>query len=221
MDKKKVAKFLSFRYVILASILVLLAGGLVVLPKYQKQEGIKSEDLLANAISPERYISTDQISHKIIGQDPSFILVDVRSKESYDSYSLPNAINIPLSELLNEENMGYLNQNQFDVVFFSNDNFHADQAWVLCNRLGFKNLRVLKGGLNEWFKTIINPSEPTENMLEKDFVLYSTRKAASMYYGVAYPDQTVESEIKPAQQTTQKKVITVEKKKKRPVEGGC
>lgn len=220
MNKKKVVKFLSFRYVILASILVLLASGLLVLPKYQKQEGIRSEKLLANAISPERYISTDQISHKIIGQDPSFILVDVRDKESFNNYSLPNAINIPLPELFNEENMGYLNQTQFDVVLYSNDNFHADQAWVLCNRLGFKNLRVLKGGINEWFKTIINPTEPNENMPKEDFILYSTRKAASIYFGVAYPDQTIENEIKP-EKTIQKKVITVEKKKKRPVEGGC
>ena len=220
MNKKKVVKFLSFRYVILASILVLLASGLLVLPKYQKQEGIRSEKLLANAISPERYISTDQISHKIIGQDPSFILVDVRDKESFNNYSLPNAINIPLPELFNEENMGYLNQTQFDVVLYSNDNFHADQAWVLCNRLGFKNFRVLKGGINEWFKTIINPTEPNENMPKEDFILYSTRKAASIYFGVAYPDQTIENEIKP-EKTIQKKVITVEKKKKRPVEGGC
>lgn len=220
MDKKKAAKFLSFRYVILASILVLLAGGLVLLPKYQKQEGISSEKLLADAISPERYISTDQISHKIIGQDPSFILIDVRDKESYNNYSLPNAINIPLPELLNEENMSYLNQTQFDVVFYSNDHFHADQAWILCDRLGFKNLRVLKGGLNEWFKTIINPTEPSEDMPEEDFILYSTRKAASMYFGVAYPDQNVENEIKPVQKP-KKKIITVEKKKKRPVEGGC
>ena len=95
MDKKKIAKVASFRYKILAIIFLVLAGGLVLLPKYQKQEGIKSEELLSHANSPERYISTDQIANKIINQDPSFILVDVRDEDSYNKYSLPNAVNIP------------------------------------------------------------------------------------------------------------------------------
>ena len=162
MVKKKVAKLLSFRYKILALILIVLAGGLVLLPKYQKQEGINVEQLLSNVISPERYISTDQIAHKIISRDPSFILVDVRDAENYNNYSLPNALNIPLANLLDEDYEAYLNQTQFDVIFYSNDNFYADQAWVLCNRLGYKNLRVLNGGMNKWYATIINPTVPDE-----------------------------------------------------------
>lgn len=219
MVKKKVAKVLSFRYKILALILMVLAGGLVLLPKHQKQEGIKAEQLLSNIISPERYISTDQIAHKIINQDPSFILIDVRDSVSYNNYSLPNAMNIPLKKLLDKDFEGYLNQNQFDVIFYSNDNFYADQAWVLCNRLGYKNLRVLKGGMNRWFTTIINPVKPNEDVAAEEFELYSTRKAASMFFGVVYPDQVAEkSDI---QISVPKKIITVKKKKKRAAEGGC
>ena len=120
----------------------------------------------------------------IISQDPSFILIDVRDEASYTKYTLPNAINIPLKKLLYEKFESFLNQDQFDVVFFSNDNFYADQAWVICNRLEYKNLHVLKGGMNNWFATIINPQEPDENMPSEAFELYSTRKAASMFFGV-------------------------------------
>ncbi|MFZ0491336.1 MAG: rhodanese-like domain-containing protein [Salegentibacter sp.] len=220
MVKKKVAKLLSFRYKILALILIVLAGGLVLLPKYQKQEGINVEQLLSNVISPERYISTDQIAHKIISRDPSFILVDVRDAENYNNYSLPNALNIPLANLLDEDYEAYLNQTQFDVIFYSNDNFYADQAWVLCNRLGYKNLRVLQGGMNNWYATIINPTIPDEDMSAEDFKLYSTRKAASMFFGVMYPDQVM-AENSDVQKPAPKKIITVRKKKKKPVEGGC
>ncbi len=220
MVKKKIAKVLAFRYKILAAILLILAGGLVLLPKYQKHEGIKPQELLSNVISPERYITTDQLAHKLINQDPSFILIDVRDENSFESYTLPNAINIPLKNLLDEDSRSYLNQNQFDVVLFSNDHFYADQAWILSNRLGFKNIRVLKGGLNNWFTTIINPMKPSENMPAETFDLYSTRKAASMYFGVVYPEQAnlAESETKTE---APKRVITVQKKKKRAAEGGC
>ncbi|WNH10796.1 rhodanese-like domain-containing protein [Thalassobellus suaedae] len=217
MVKKRTAKILALRYKIMAAILIMLAGGLVLLPKYEKSEGIPAEQLLSNIISLERYVSTDQISDKLINQDPSFILIDVRDEDSYTKYTLPNAINIPLKNLLDETFESFLNQDQFDVVFFSNDNFYADQAWAICNRLEYKNLHVLKGGINKWFATIINPQEPDENMPSEAFELYTTRKAASMFYGVVYPDQvTSNTPIKIAP----KQIITV-KKKKKTAEGGC
>lgn len=220
MVNRKIAKVLRFRYTILTIILLVLAGGLVLLPKYAKHEGIKPSLLLSNSISPERYISSDELSHKIINQDPSFILIDVRDSVNYKKYSLPNAINIPLNKLLNKDYEGYLNQNQFDVILFSNDNLYADQAWILCNRLNYKNLFVLKGGINNWFRTIINPQKPTENMSSQDYALFTNRKAASMYFGVAYPEQ-VKKKSTELKTVTPKKVIPVVKKKKKPVEGGC
>ncbi len=219
MINRKFVKVLSFRYIILATVLIILAGGLVLLPKFEKHEGIKPELLLSNAISSERYISSDELAHKIINQDPSFLLIDVRDEESYEKYSLPNSINIPLEKLLTEDSESFLNQDQFDVILFSNDNFYADQAWLLCNRLDYKNQRVLKGGINSWFTTIINPSIPTENKPSSDFEQYSFRKAASMYFGVLYPDLVKTEPIK--KKAPPKKIITVKKKKKMPVEGGC
>ena len=218
MINRSLAKVLSFRYKILALIFVVLAGGLVLLPKYEKHEGISPEKLLSNAISPERYISTDELAHKIINQDPSYLLIDVRDEVSFDEYTLPYAINIPLEKLFDEDSEAYLNQDEFDVILFSNDNFQANQAWLLCNRLEYKNLRVLDGGMNTWFNTIINPSKPKENMPAEAFELYTFRKAASMYFGVAYPEQV---KVKKVKKIIPKKVIAVKKKKKLPTEGGC
>ncbi len=226
MVNRKLVKFLSFRYVILAVILIVLAGGLVLLPKYEKHEGISPENLLANAISPERYISTDELADRIINQDPSLLLVDVRDENNFNKYTLPNAVNIPLNKVLDEDSQPYLNQKAYDVVLFSNDNFKSDQAWILCSRLGYENLHVLKGGINEWFNTIINPKEPTENMASNEFELYTFRKAASMYFGVAYPEKikkqpAVKKYVPVKAAPTPKKVVPVKKKKKMPVEGGC
>ena len=220
MVNRKLVKFLSLRYKILAAVLIVLAGGLVLLPKYEKHEGISPEELLSKTISPERYISTDDIAHKIINQDPSFILIDVRDEDSFKEYTLPNAINIPLKKILEDDASMYINQNQFDIVFFSNDNFYSDQAWILCNRLGYKNLHVLKGGINKWFNTIISPPKPTEDMPKEALDLYSTRKASSMYFGVVYPEQVEIKTPEPVKKTVPKKIITVKNKKKAP-EGGC
>ncbi|REE82177.1 rhodanese-related sulfurtransferase [Lutibacter oceani] len=220
MVNRKLAKLSKFRYAVLAAILLILSAGLVLLPKYEKHEGINPEELLSNAISPERYITSDQLANRIINQDPSLLLIDVRTAEHYNNYSLLNAINIPLKNLLDEESKAYLYQDAYDIVLYSNDNFYADQAWVLCNRLEYKNLYVLKGGINNWFNTIINPPKPTENMPAEDFELFSNRKAASMFFGVAYPEQAKKKPVE-VKKVIPKKIIPVKKKKKMPVEGGC
>lgn len=202
------------RYQLLGLVLFLLAGGLVLLPKYKKNEGITPQQFVKNAISTERYISTDVLADKIINQDPTVLLIDTRLEAEYTKFALPNAINIPLKEFFNENLNPYINQDSYDVIFYSNDNFYANEAWMIGNRLGYKNLYVLKGGLNEWFNTIINPKYPDETMPQKDFELYSFRKAAGMYFGVGV-SQTETNKSKP------KKVITIQKKKKRVAEGGC
>ncbi|MEZ4842204.1 MAG: rhodanese-like domain-containing protein [Flavobacteriaceae bacterium] len=221
MVNRNVVKVLSFRYMILAAIFILLAAGLVLLPKYQKHEGIVPEKLLSNAINPQRYISTDKLADVLINQDPSYLLIDVRSEDNFTKYSIPNSVNIPLAKLLDDDNKSYINQDQYNVVFISDDNFYADQAWMFGNRLGYKNLKVLKGGVNEWYSTIINPPVPTEEMPANDFELYNTRKAASMYFGVAYPDQVAKPVKVEPKKAAPTQVVPVKKKKKLPVEGGC
>ena len=207
MSKRyKTKKFIVKReYQILAFILLFLAAGLVLLPKYKKNEGVAPDLFVKNVISSERYISTDLLAEKLVNEDPSILLIDTRSEKEFNEFSLPNAINIPLKNLLDDDYIGYIDQDIYDVVLFSNDSFFADQAWMLGNRLGFKNLYVLKGGLNEWFNTIINPKYPDETMPREAFELYSFRKAAGMYFGVGAPQS--EKISKP-----DKKVVSVKKK---------
>jgi len=219
MSKKyKLKRLLVRRYQILAAILFILAAGLVLLPKYKKNEGIAPDQFVKNIISSERYISTDLLADRLVNQDPTVLLIDTRSEKEFNDYALPNAINIPLKDLLNEDFDGYINQDVYDIILYSNENFYADQAWIISSRLGYTNLYVLKGGLNEWFNTIINPKLPNETMPQEAFDLYSFRKAAGMYFGVG----VVKSEEKKVTKSKPvKKVVTIKKKKKRVPEGGC
>jgi len=206
-------------YQILALVLILLAGGLLLIPKNQKHEGISPELFAKNILSTERYISTDQLADRMINEDPVLLLVDTRSFEEFQEFSLPNAINIPLSDIFSEELNPYLDQNIYDIILFSNDNFNAEQVWMLCNRMGYERLYVLNGGLNRWFNTIIHPKLPIESMSRDAFDLYSFRIGAGKYFGVAL--DTLEIKVKPVKKATPKKVVTKPKKKKRVPEGGC
>ncbi len=216
MINRNLAKILSKRYTILASLLFIAALGLVLLPPYEENERVTAENLLAKVVNPERYITSDVLADKIISKDPSILLIDVREAAQYDKYTLPGAINIPLDSILNSENEGYLDQNQYDIVLFSNENFNADQAWLLLNRMAYKNLHVLNGGINGWYHTILNPPKPQENMPKEAFELYNFRQAAALYFGVG-----VKAKKEDKQKVAAKRVVPKMKKKKRKPEGGC
>ncbi len=201
-------------YIILAVILIAIAFGVLLLPasignKYQ----VDPENLLKEINNPSRYLSVDLIAERLINEDPSVMLVDVRSQDEYSSYSLPGAINIPLKALVNPEWKDYLGTGDKDVVLFSNGDLYSDQAWILCTRLGYKNIYLMKGGLNEWFSCIMQPVEPPETAPKEAFDLYSFRKAASLHFGGGQPE--IRAEL-PKENIVVKKRI-----KTRKAEGGC
>lgn len=208
------------RYTLLALILISLAVGLVILPENKRNEGISPEEFVKNTLSTERYINSDDLADRMINKDPAMILVDVRSEAEFTKYTLPNAINIPLEKFLDEENRGYFDQKVYDIILISNDQFLADQAWLLGNRLGYKKLNVLQGGLNSWFNTIVFPSKPSETMKQEDFEKYDFRKAAGMYFGIGTYEK-VDKKPEPVKKVTPQAVVPKPKKKKAVPEGGC
>ena len=78
--------------------------------------------------------------------------------------------------------MGYFGVPGVKVVFISNDDIRADQTWVLTKRLGVDGTYVMKGGLNCWMQTIIEPSQPDADAPSVDHALYAFRKGAQIYF---------------------------------------
>ena len=123
-------------------------------------------------------------------------------------------MSIPLDEILMPDWEDYLDQEGVDVVLYSNGDVLADQAWMLCTRLGYNNLYVMEGGLNKWFAEIMQPTLPDETAPSEDFDRYLFRKAAKIHFGGG----SLEMESTPAE--TQK-VKVVKREKKTITEGGC
>ena len=199
-------------YIILAVLFIVLAGGYFFLPKRDNYKQIAPDNLMWNIVQTSRFVTTDQVAEMIIEGDPTLMLVDVRPTDDYAVYSLPKSVNIPLDSLMIEDYQGYLGIEDMNVVFFSNDDIKADQAWVISKRMEYNSLYVLKGGLNCWIETIIQPKAPEETASQTDQELYQFRKGASMYFTgaeIAAPEEGAQA-------------VSVKRKKKTTVaEGGC
>jgi len=175
-------------YIILTVLMLALAAGTLFLNMSDEPKQIEPEELLQEIIQPTRYVSTDQVAKMIIQGDPSLLLVDVRTIYEFEEYTLPNAVNIPLNELLEGDNLLYFGIPGKKVVFVSNDDIQADQMWVLTKRLGYGSTYVMKGGINCWMQTIIDPQKPEETAAATEFETYSFRKGAQMYFTGAGSD---------------------------------
>jgi rhodanese-related sulfurtransferase len=174
---------MSKRYIFLAIVLLAAAFGLMVLPEKGYRSALSPQEVILKASDESRFLSTHTIAERIIEQDPSLLLIDVRMMDEFEAYNITGAINIPLEEILNENWEMYFEQDGMDVVFYSNGDIFAEQAWNLSAQKGYKNLYVLQGGLNRWFETIIQPTPPPDTAPSEAFDLYSFERAASIYFG--------------------------------------
>lgn len=197
----------------------LLGITILFLPDKKATKQMPPNDLLLEIMDEARFVEVEDVTDKIIKQDPGVQLIDVRNRDEYAKFSLPGAINIPLEKLLEKtENgylkwEGYLNQDIKTNVFFSNGTVDANKAWTICRRMNFKNNYVMQGGLNEWFEKIIKVEPISNSASDKEIETYRLHKAMQQFFtGAKVSAPEIEtSDVK----------LPVKKKKKKAASGGC
>jgi rhodanese-related sulfurtransferase len=204
---------MSKRYIVLSILLIGAAFGLTLLPEKGPRVEIKPEEMLLKVNDQSRFLSTHFVAKRLIERDPSLFVIDVRMAYESEVYNIPGSFNIPIEEIMSEDWEAYIDQEGMDVVFYSTGDVFANQAWMLGTQKGYKNLYVMEGGLNEWFRTIIKPIPPDETAPSEAFDLYSFERAASIYFGGTSAGG--------ATAPVSKKKVTVRKKEKKAAEGGC
>lgn len=202
--------------IILAAFIIPLGIIIAAVPENTtKPYKLTAEELLAEVQEGYQYISTDEVADKLVQKDPSIQLIDVRTPDEFEKYHLPNAINIPLSDILSDEYIDLVDQGVRLNIFYSNGTVKSNEAWMITRQLGYENNYVLQGGLNYWVETIMNPSVPSSTSPSDEFAKYDFRKAA----GSALYGGDVQVSAPADQPKTLPKVKR--KKKKKGVQGGC
>jgi rhodanese-related sulfurtransferase len=201
------------KYIIPIVLLLGLAITLVLLPGKKSYDEVPATELLQQITSTSRFVNADIVADRLIKKDPSMMLIDVRSEELFREFSLPGAMNIPLKDLAIPENSELLTQEGIDFIFFSTGDVMADQAWILCRRLGYDHIFVLEGGLNGWFSSFFMIRPPAETASGEEIALFQFRSAVRQYFAGGEA---------PALQKPAGETITITpKKKKSAAEGGC
>ena len=89
----------------------------------------------------------------LMEESEGYILLDVRTKEEYESGYIPGAINIPLSDI-NENVVSSLPDKSRMILVYCRSGNRSRQASDKLSRLGYTNIIEI-GGINSWKGVII------------------------------------------------------------------
>ncbi len=111
------------------------------------------------SLNQEYILSINQLKEKLKASQKT-VLVDLRNKDDYAKAHIKNAINIPLSEILNNQEFSKLKSTDNVIVLYSNSVTQSAKAWTLLTQMGYR----------EFFLLDIPSAVISEELLEKDTV---------------------------------------------------
>jgi len=145
---------------------------------------------------------------------PESVLIDIRSQYEYDKGHFEKAINISMPDILSDENQGLfkeLKESNKTVVLYGKNPQEANIPFLILYQLGFDNVKLLSVENNYLQNKLITDASDIEKPVAdiKAFIDESIKNSN-------VSDVEIENKPEPA-----KKVVTVQKKKKKVAEGGC
>jgi len=159
------------------SALLVAIGFLLAFLPDQKNTGFRLNPSRLNflAASDTLSFSADQVARFINSEDSTIRLIDVRDPSEYRECRIPGSVNIPLEKFSDKTLLSFLNSDKVKNVFYSNGDQFSSVAWTIATGLGYKNTYLMKGGLNEWYDTVMNTHFSGERISAKENLIFENR----------------------------------------------
>jgi len=139
---------------------------------------VKPQKLLGEVLDSSTWFTVDQVARFIVTEDSSVQIIDLRTPEEFKSVNIPGSVNLPYSKFLSIDPGTILNNGKARNIFYSNGDFDSNFALAIARGLNLKNTFVMKGGLNEWFNTVMNSKFTGEKISPRENALFETRTRA-------------------------------------------
>ena len=172
---------------------------------------LKPDELLEKSGSEEIYFSVDEVARFVNNEDSTVQLIDLRDADEFRKCNIPGSVNIPLADLLNPEWSVYFNQKNIRTIFYGNSDKNANIAWTIATGLGTENCFVMKGGLNEWFKTVMLTKFEGERITPRENALFENR----------YKAREIFNQINSLPDSLKTKYFDAKRLQKAKLDGGC
>ena len=178
---------------------------------------VNEKDIALSTVGNSDKVPVTELADWIIKDRADFELIDLRSEEKYNEYTIPNSQCIPLLQLSVSE----LQRNQ-KIILFSDDDVTSSQAWFILKSKNYKGVYILDGGLNEWKEKVLFPKRPLSGSKDELAQFEKMKEVANYFGGQAQTDSSIKENttlIKLPTSTTTKTKTTAPTGKKKKREG--
>jgi rhodanese-related sulfurtransferase len=171
----------------------------------------KPSKVLIQSLDESSFFTVDQVARFVVSEDSSVRLIDLRPEEEFRSFNIPGSINMPYSELIQKEPESYLASGETKNIFYSNNDLVSNYAFIMAKGMNFRNVYVMKGGMNEWFDKIMNSRFSGQKITARENALFETRTRA----------RTLFTEINSLPDSLKQKLIESKHLAAKKLDGGC
>jgi rhodanese-related sulfurtransferase len=138
--------------------------------------------LVSEAFDQASYFTSDQVARFVATEDTSVQLIDLRPEYEFSKLNIPGSINIPYESFIDIAPGTLTGTGNMKYILYSNGDIDANNAWVIAKGLKINNVYVMKGGLNEWFSTVMNSRFTGERISARENALFENRRKAGQIF---------------------------------------
>jgi hypothetical protein len=199
-------EFKPIKHKIAGAGITMLGVMFIFMPSRQAHLTEKVQSASYGASHSVKIMSPDELAYRIIDKENSVQVVDMRLPEQFAALALPGSVNVQVKNLFGKELTPILSDRRVVKVVVGQSDKESQTAALLLQELGYENISMLQGGLENFQKTILIPkSQATGSRWDADVNTF--RANASM----------VISQMIANAKNEQPKVAKQEKK----IQGGC
>jgi rhodanese-related sulfurtransferase len=195
---------LSFATILFILMIVI---GFLTFSQPEHKYALSTKDMLTQLNNPENSIQAGELTNS------DLLFVDLRQTYDFHKGTIINAINVPVSDILNKDVIAMFDEWEKEsktVVLFSDDQQSTSAPWMLIKQLGYNNFKVLAGGYNH-LKQIQSGNS-------QKFQVYKPEQP-TLDYAKFIKESSGGEVIVPKTEPT--KLLPERRKKKTVTEGGC
>jgi rhodanese-related sulfurtransferase len=174
----------------------------------ERQSELKQESNNPELVAKAKFdtMDADELTFRIIDNDKNLQILDFRTKDEFKELNLPRSTNWTTDNVFGKDIHKKLEIRNMKNVIIANDENDGKKIAFILNKLGYKDIYVLKGGMNTFKNDILNFKKPetTDRQMQ---ATYDFREKASKELPVLIE--------------ANKKLLNTDEKKTKRVVGGC
>lgn len=142
----------------LAVLLIIILGFTVFRTEYSYT--LSTDEMLDKAIEYNDVVKPEE-AEKYNKQPDKYRFIDLRTPHEFIKGHIEGAVNIPVHQLLSDENQAVLNSKEVINILYHSDHVGACSPWMLLKQIGYENNKILLGGY-KYYKANIIENENNE-----------------------------------------------------------